>query len=358
MSTLKKITLGDGRTVAVDEFRFATLDAWFRHNLDIFANPTMTAKDAQEALAFTVGELTYLEQQAFEKQYEPMQFRALVPVTNKAGEAATTVAYRVRDGVGMGKRFNGSANDIPRVDVGYAQQTFPVYPGAIGYGYSFQELRQSAYLRRPLDSDRMAQAIEGCERHLNYVALQGETASNLTGLFNNANVSRVKATQTNWPATATTAESILNEINNQINTVWTATRTNDIPDTLVLPPAAYTRMLSPRATGSDMSILKWVTENNIAAANGIKFSIVPCQAAKNLGNTGATGAPNSTATGRAMLYKRSENRLVMHVPMPLRFAAPQISGLEVFVPAEYSYSGVEVSHPKSALYIDDVAPAP
>ena len=52
------------------------------------------------------------------------------------------------------------------------------------------------------------------------------------------------------------------------------------------------------------------------------------------------------------LTVKSDTRLVMHIPLALRFLAPQLVGLSVQVPGEYKYSGVEFRYPKSAYYMD------
>ena len=62
----------------------------------------------------------------------------------------------------------------------------------------------------------------------------------------------------------------------------------------------------------------------------------------------------SGSTRRMMAYVKSDTRLVMHVPLALRFLAPQLVGLSVQVPGEYKYSGVEFRYPKSAYYMDGI----
>jgi hypothetical protein len=55
-----------------------------------------------------------------------------------------------------------------------------------------------------------------------------------------------------------------------------------------------------------------------------------------------------------MGYVKSDQRLVAHIPLPLRFLAPQLVGLSVDVPGEYKYSGVEFRYPGSAYYSDGI----
>src|ERR1700683_4194365 len=105
----KKIVIGDGRTVDVDEARFNAFDA-LRNDprlLAEFANGGFPGRDSQEALAFIVSQLAYTESSVFERLYIPMQFRTLVPTTSEAGEWADTIRYEIFDFVGRGKRSSG-----------------------------------------------------------------------------------------------------------------------------------------------------------------------------------------------------------------------------------------------------------
>jgi hypothetical protein len=57
-------------------------------------------------------------------------------------------------------------------------------------------------------------------------------------------------------------------------------------------------------------------------------------------------------TTRCIAYVKSPTRLIMHLPLPLRFLAPQLQALDVRIPGEYKYSGVMLRYPKSMYYQD------
>lgn len=347
---IKKIQLGDGRVVAVDEARFGAFDS-------LRLNPVMAAliadgsmiqgRDAQEALSFIVSQLAYTESQVFEKQYTPMQYEQLIPITYEAGEHADSIRYEIYDYAGRGKRTTGKGRDINLVDVAYADKSFPVLNGDIGYDYTTEELRRTAFLRRPISERKLNAAIDGYRRHMNDVGLFGETASGVTGLFNNANVPQGNAPVGAWQTGPKTPAQILSDINTLILNVWSNTKYNDQVTDIVMAPGAYAYIAStPRSDNSDKTILQYIKENNIAKVE--KGQDIRFQAGYDLDTAGAVG------TRRMMGYVKSDSRVVMHVPLPLRFLAPQLIGLSVQVPGEYKYSGVEFRYPKSAYYMDGI----
>ena len=342
---IRKITLGDGRVVAVDEARFQVLDQFRPDLARLIGDGNIQGRDAQEALSFIISQLAYTENQVFERQYTPMQYEQLIPVSFEAGEWADSIRYEIYDYAGQGKRTSGKGQDINEVDVAYADKSMPVVGGNIGYSFTQEELRRTAFLRRPINERKMAAAIEGYRRHMNNVGLFGEATSNLTGLFNNGNVPQGSAPVGAWATGPKTPAQILNDVNTGIQTVWSNTAYNDQVTDVVMSPTAYAYIAAtPRSDNSDKTILQFVKENNVAKVDrGIDINFRP---GFGLDTAGAN------TTKRAMFYVKSDTRLVMHVPLPLRFLAPQLRGLAVQVPGEYKYSGVEFRYPKSAYYMD------
>lgn len=304
-------------------------------------------RDAQEALSFLVSQLAYTEAEAFGRMYQPMQYEQLIPISFEAGEWSDTIRYEIYDYAGRGKRTSGKGKDINLVEAAYADKTMPVMYGNIGYDYTAEELRRTAYLRRPINSIRLQAAIEGFKRHMNDVGLNGESSSNITGLFNNASVPQGNAPVGAWQTGPKTSDQILSDINTLIQNVWSNTAYNDMPTDIVMAPTSYAYIAStPRASGSDMTILQFVRKNNVAMEDrGLNINFVP---GYGLDTAGAG------STKRMMAYVKAPTRLIMHIPMSLRFLAPQPKGLSIEIPGEYKYSGVEFRYPKSAYYMDNL----
>lgn len=354
MDTLKQITLGDGRMVEVAAKRYQAWDSFVRAKQnDIFAG------DAGDgALSFFISQMTFLEETTFKRQYIPTQAEDLVPMDFRGGDHITSVTYRVSDATGIGRRKAAGSTQVHTADVAYTLKTFPVVPGEQGYQYNTEELRQSAYLRIPLNEDRMVESVEAYRRHINQVALYGE--GELTGLFNNASVSHtaVSPFTGGWASATATPNTILSDVNLAINKVWTASGFNDWPTHCVAPPAAYQALVGTQLPHTNTSILKFLLENNLCAQNGRPFQIVAGYGLDNGATYNATGASQTAGSGggytRAVYYVKNPLRVVMEIPLPQRFLAPQLVNFDVKVPGEYKYSGVEVRYPSSMLYQDGV----
>lgn len=340
------ISIGDGRSATVDEARFGQLEA----SIPFLRN--CLALDSQEALSFIVSQLAYTESRVFEVLGMPMQFRDLLAgcITSEAGEWARTIRYEIIDGVGRGKRATGKGKDINEVDVAYDDASMPVYQGVIGYSYTTEELRETAYLRRPLPELKLRLAMEGFERHINGVALFGEL--DLPGLFSNPNVPQGNAPNGGWIAgyaasPSTYVSKILQDLNNIFYTVWSSTNFNDMVTDVGLPPSLFNFLSSTYATQQgflNKTLLQLIRESNLVLEQtGKSPNFFPVYT---LDTAGAGG------TTRIAAYVKNPDRTIMHLPMPLRFLAPQLDGLDVKIPGEYKYSGTIIRYPKSAYYQD------
>ena len=349
---MKKVTLGDGRPVTVDARRLAVWESFVKQHATEMRSASIIGDSGDGALYNYINQMTFLEELTYARQYIPTQAQDLVPMDFRGGEHIDSVTYRISDASGIGRRKATGSGQVHTVDKAYALKTFPVVSGEAGYQYNTEELRKSAFLRVPLNEDRMVEAVEAYNRHINNVALFGE--GELTGLFNNASVSNtaVSGFTGTW-STAASVATILADINAAIIKVWTASGFNDFPTHLVCPPTAYGSLVSRQLPNTNMNMLKFILENNICAQNQKPFTIVA-----GLGLDDYTAGSSTTGSGggktRALYYVKNPLRVVMEIPLPQRFLAPQLVNFSVLVPGEYKYSGVEFRYVSSALYQDGV----
>jgi hypothetical protein len=311
--------------------------------------------DAGEALAFFVSQLAYTESKMYSRLYLPMQFRELLPVSNEAGEWADSVRYEKDDGVGVGDFVGTKSDDYPEVDVEYDEKVTPIKAAGIAYSYSQHELRQTAYLRRPLNERRMVKAFEACERHLNRVGLYGDARVGFLGLFNQTACPQDIAPLGDWDDTSTTAEDILGDINWLINSIWENTMFNDMVTDIRVPVKAWNRLVSTaRTTQSDTTLLQFLLKNNVAMATRNQPLTIGPAWKLDVAGAATKGGAVSGANSRVVAYVKHPDRLIYHVPMPLRFLAPQYINARVKIVGEYRVGGVEVRYPMSMFYMDNV----
>ena len=312
-------------------------------------NNRLGARDAQEALFFLISQLAYTEAGLFERYYQPMQNKEFIPQDYSAGEYAEVIRWEIYDRVGKAKRLNPATDDIPTADAFYADGTQPVNNGGIAYQYTTQELRATAFLRRPISERRMAAAVEAYERLISEVGLVGESAYGLTGFLNNANVTHAASPSgLAWSATSgITPLQILGDFNFGLYQVWANSNFTTIPDTVAMAPAPWQYANSTPAAGTSgsyfTSILEFLLKNNFAKTLGVNLEVKPCFDAATAGSGGVS---------RTVYYRKSEQDLVQHVPMPLRFLAPQLVNLKVKIPGEFRYAGTIVRRIPSFYYQD------
>ncbi len=340
-------SVGDGWVKAhADDLRIAELTSFLRVNPGVITGGGFgarfgrgTAKDAVEAESFAINQLAYLEAKAQTRWYQPMMFEEIMPgcIDFSAGSHATSVDYLISDQVGIGRLISPAANDIPMVDVAYAKVSIPVASGGIGYDYTQDDLRKSAYLRQPLSSTKQVAAMLAYKRHMNKVALIGETPSNFTGLYKNATATAANRTSgAVWDSA--TADTIVSDIIAAYAAYVSATKDNLRPSHIGFPITSFMLLLKPRATTSDTTIKSFIEQT----LNVTIFSDDLLETA-------------SAATGkRVVFFNPTNDNMVFHIPMPLQFLAPQLNGYRVIVPGEYKYAGFELRRVLSVRYMDAV----
>jgi hypothetical protein len=361
------VVVHDGNELVEKKMRSNRLNQlrdFFARHPDILAEPPVgrgldiVAQDANEATSFTIPQLAYTEATMYMKQYTPMRFRDVLPISNEAGDWAQSIRYEKGDIVGQADFGSDMGDDMPFADVQYDEQSRNVGHIPMGYRYSFQELRETAYLRRPLNERRLAAAQEMVERFLNVVAFTGSTKKNLTGLFNTASIPQAIATTGAWDTAGTSTATILADINQGLNAVYAASNYNDFVTDIGIPPAAWTVLTSRARTDyADTTVIEFIKKNNICkATKNIDLNIYPLPGLETAG-AATTGGAVSGANSRVVFFVRDPNRLVFHIPMALRFAAPQYQNLSIKVPGEARCGGLEVRYKKSMYYMDKVLAA-
>ncbi len=302
--------------------------------------------DAAAGLAFLLSQLTHIESKMYEKLYKAITYSTIIPVSNEAGEYAESVTYFFMDGAAVAKFVGTKSLNVPIAEIGTEKVTVPVELGATGYEYSDEELRQALHLQRALPQLKANSARRAYEELAQSVGMTGDETHNLPGFINNSNITINTVVNpgsgTEW--VNKTAAQIIFDINDLMGDVFVDTLQVERPTTLLLPTYQWNYIAgTPRSETTDTTILQWIVANS-PYLNSID-DVIPTPELTGAGGGGAD---------RMMTYTKDMDKVVYHIPMPLKFTEPQRKGRGFEVPGEFKLGGVEFRYPGSARYGDGI----
>ncbi len=300
--------------------------------------------DANET-AFLERELTQLRARVYDVKYGAIKGLSLLPLATDIAPSANTFSYKVYDHTGKAKIISDGNDDSPRVDISATEVTGKVYTLGDSYGWDIQEMREAARLRVPLSEKRALAArrvlAQGVDDMLLTGVPSGESSNVVTtGLSNNANVTVHSSDFTHWVA-ATDDDTMLNELNDLVNTTIAGLKGNEdlYPDTLALPETRFLVLNSKRlGVDANMTVLEFFLKNNAFVKNVVSWH--------RLDDAGAS------SKDRAVLYKKDPMCVEAVVPVVFEQLAPQARNYSHVVNCMSRCGGVAVYHPTSMRYRD------
>jgi hypothetical protein len=369
----KNVTL-TGRHAA----RFNQIDASLRGYGGLFQPSRKGAFDATDPLVWNISELAYVEAKMAKRLRAPTFYKKLLPLSFEAPPWATTIDTQIYDEIGIAEIAASDSTDMPFADVRFDRVTLQVTGGKIGYHYDVQELLESAHAKKPLSELRQAAAYNAYDRFLNMVAMRGDTRLGQKGLWNQSGVTPVAATTGSWDLPATDVLGIINDFIKPINAIYENTGGNVFCTTIAMPLKLLSilgsRILTVTTGGvtlaTPMTVLEYIKANNVSKLVGdidIEFIGLPddikadgtvntaantsLSYAGTLKHNGNTGAAQSS---RVVFYANDPERLVMHIPLPLNFLAPQPRNTDIVIPGRFRFTAPKLLFPKSMYYLDNV----
>jgi hypothetical protein len=298
-----------------------------------------------DGVAFLEGQREYIEPTIYEVKYRDLKYAECIPVSSEAGPWADSITYETLDSRAKAEFVAAGAGTMPLADISMTRSSSLVQHGALGYKYSLQELRVAQHLNRDLDTRRAAAVRRGVEELAQRTALLGSVPHGLPGFLNNAAIPQASAATGTW--SGATADQIINDVNDLLESIWTTSAEVEIPDTLLVPPEQFA-ILARRLVGAEhnRTLLEVLMKQNIYfAETGMDLQI------KSLAELRLIG---SGTTDRMVAYRKSPDVLTFHFPMPLQFVAPQPVLLDVIVPGEFRLGGTEVRYPIACGFADGI----
>lgn len=359
--TLDNLTFDSAGFMPIDSFgnaRGKTLDhAYKTHD---------GARTVDSTGAFLVGELERLDQElhmplAAVTWSRDIDLREDVSLADEMS-SFTLSTFAAPGGLGAGngirngKAWIGKSTDqVSGMSLDMGKTPSPLRLWGMELKYSIPELESAAKLGRPIDDQKYEGLKLKHQMDIDEQVYVGDGSTSDAGLFNSGavtNVANVAAGVGGVTWALKTPDEILKDINEQITSTWGASAWAVMSNRLLLPPAQYgyisTKTIS---SAGNISILKYVLENNVLNASGQgKLEIQP---AKWLIGAGAGGTLGTVGNDRMCLY-RKEKKYVRY-PMTLLQRTPVQYQSIYHLTTYYCRLGVvEIVYPETISYRDGI----
>lgn len=111
---------------------------------------------------------------------------------------------------------------------------------------------------------------------------------------------------------------------------------------MLMPYADFRKIATTRLSAdNNLTVLQFFLQNNEMITN-----IEP------INELTAAKSGGALSKDTVICYQRDPMKLEMHLPQPLEFFSPQLTGLEYTVPAHARHGGVAIYYPKSVMYLE------
>ena len=294
-----------------------------------------------EAGLFLERQLEFIRPQVFEVEYADIKYPTILPVTSEAGPGAQTFTYRIMDATGDFKLISDAADDLPRADVSQTEKSINIRSFGGSFGYTVQELRAAQMANVALEQRRAVAVRRAYEEKVESVALFGEASVGLAGFFNNSTVDVLAADKwfTGATATGTTAQDMLELLNQGVTAIINGSNMKEQPDTILMAWEDYNVVSTTRnSDSSDVTVLEYFLRTNPFIRNVEPINQLDAD-------------KSELNKNRMVIYKRDPGKVQLHIPQPLELFPPQQRGLEFIVPAHARVGGVALYYPKSVIYV-------
>lgn len=308
-------------------------------------------KTMDSSLAYLVSQLDALDPKLYEPLYNVTWGRDIKLRSGVGFGHESTSFVRVNYGTNGTLNAGGmpfiaeNATTLNNVTVNGERVVLPMRLLGLELAYSSVELDRSQLLGTSIDTQKfnaLNAAYQMATDRMVYVGTD-EFGTAVGGLVNNANVASTPAAK-DWASA--TADEILAEINNAIETSWKSTGYAVCPNKILLPPENFALLAGRKVSDSgEKSVLTFIEDNSLSLRiNGSKVEIVPVKWLSGLATNGK---------GRMVVYTNDEDKV--RFPMvPIRRETTYTKGINFIAPYIWAFGEVEFVQPETALYVDGV----
>jgi hypothetical protein len=303
----------------------------------------------QSAYPFVLAQGRTMEQRIYKKRYPTYNYAAVIPVVTEGNPWSIGTTFFTVDSAGEAKFLSGAGTDMPFNKSRRDQASHDFALIGSGWEWTLEEVQQAQLYGIDLTGTDAMSAGDKIERLLNSIAFVGTTEKNWTGFANDANVPRADVTTpgTFWPAK--TPDQKIADVNEALSRVRTQTNEIEWADSIAIPPDAYRNVATARLGAGDgtITVLEYIRKNNIyTAETGNPLNVYPVR---------ELAAASQDGGGRLVAYRRDEEVLRFHLPMPKNTLSPRqkaLMGWEQGIIARTG--GTEIRLPKAMAYADEI----
>ena len=284
--------------------------------------------------AFLIGELERLDQELHmplaEVSYlRDIQLREDVTIADDVtsftqSTFASSGGLGTGAGIGTGKSWIGrNSTQIANIHVDINKTPHPLRPWGQAVSWTIFALASAARLGRPVDEQKTLGLKLKHQMDTDEQVYIGDTSLADQGLINTTGVTTTNVVNGagGTPQWSTkTPDEILADFNSALTLVWAASAWAVIPGEVRIPPAQFGQLSTAKvSTAGNISVLKYIEENNILTAAGRgQLNIQPLKWCIGAGVGGTLG---TTGTVDPMLVYTNDKQRV-RFPMTLLQRTP------------------------------------
>jgi hypothetical protein len=294
---------------------------------------------------FFAREVEHIKTQTYDAKPKELKGLMLIPISTDASPGARLITYRRYASVGFAKIISDYANDFPRVDAYGEEESIKVYSIGVSYGYNIMEIREAAMTPgKNLELRRAVAARRSHDEEANSLSLNGDDEYKINGLIRYPGITEAtlpadgNGSSTMWREK--TEDQILRDINLLTDAIMLPTFGREVPDTMLLPMAAYNYLANKRLGDNQTTLLKYIMDNNPV--------IKRIEWLNELAGAGEGGLD------RVMLGKFDAEHITLELPQPFEQFEPLQKGMEWTIPCHSRCAGVIIYFPMAFCYADGV----
>lgn len=307
-------------------------------------------------MAFLVAELEKQDQKIREPLTSVTWDRDIVAKTGGGWVEFTSmhnVSYASVGGNANGI-IGGQTTAIPVVQADIGKDMFKVFSFGHILKVPFVDQAKMQNIGRSLQ-DLLEKGIRlNYQKTLDQNVYKGYAELGSTGIINNANITTASAAATGTGNATTwatkTPDNILADINTALTAVWAACQydPDGMPNHILVPPQQYALLVSKKVSeAGNISVLKYLEENNIAANQGVDLTIVPCRWCVGAG---------ADSKDRMVVYRNEEDKLYFDITVPLTrvMTQPSVSDMAYLTAYAAQHGEVKFAYYETARYVDGI----